>query len=666
MKTRAALFLLFSLVQLAGAQWVLQPRATIANLVQVKFVDRNNGWIVGQYYGKSGINVYPANTSTVLRTTNAGASWTEKVLTNQLLYSISFPSRSVGWAVGTVPSGKGLMCKTTDGGTTWNVVDSSAGDKFYCVQFLDESNGWIGGWNDTAGIVARTTNGGLTWHTRYDKSLDVNELTFLDPMHGWDVGENGKIYKTSDGGSNWVEAYQAPGYSSPLRRIRFADPLHGCAAGGISGTETKVWTTDGGVNWNPVMNVPPTPGSSLHGLWFNDANNGWCVGGANAGLTIQHSTDGGKTWLKQDYPSVLKSSIGYFEDITFVSLTEGWIVADSGYILKTVTGGITPTYATGHRIALNRHYARPGMDSVYVTTVLEDPSHHVASLSAIVVDTLGVVRDSVRLYNDGLHGDASAGDSIWGCGILAPRDEGRFTVSVFAKDTTFGMVSLLPDAQQFYTNGPIVYRGWTTLASDTSTYPGSILRLRIRLANLGKSATVRNVTATLSALDTMVFIGTVVQLPYGDIASGQESLTSTTQGVRIQSTCPPHTTVRLLVSISTEGSPAWVDTASMVVQAAATQVEPTSSTPTTFALLQNYPNPFNPSTTITFSVPVSSFVSLRVLDQLGKEVATLVSKVLPAGTHARRWIAGGFPSGVYYYQLRVGSNGETKKLVLLR
>ncbi len=666
MKTRAALLLLILSGQAAEAQWVLQPRVTVANLYEVRFVDRNNGWVVGQYYTRSGITIYPANISTVLRTTNAGASWSEQRFTNQRLWSISFPSRSVGWAVGTVPSGKGLMCKTTDGGTTWNVIDSSSTDRFYRVRFLNESIGWIGGWNDTAEIVRRTTDGGVTWHTLRDKSLAVNDLCFSDPLNGWAVGQNGKIYKTTDGGSSWEAVYQAPGGSSPLRRIRFADRLHGCAVGGISGTETKVWTTDGGVTWNAVMNSPPTFGSSLHGLWLNDANNGWCVGGANAGLTIQQTTDGGKTWSKQDYPSVLRPSMGYFQDITFTTPTEGWIVADSGYILKTMTGGITPVYATAHRVSLDRHYARPARDSVYVRTELEDPSHHVAALSAIVVDTLGVLRDSVRLYNDGQHGDGSAGDGVWGCRILAPPDEGRFTVSVLADDTTFGMVTLIPDVQQFYTNGPIVYKGWTTSLSDTIAYPGSVLRVQIRVANAGKSATVRNVTATISALDTMVHIGTVVQHSYGDLAPGQERVAPAAQGLRIQSYCPPNTTVRLLVSISTDGFPAWVDTASIVVQAMATEVERTKSVSTPFSLSQNYPNPFNPSTKITFSMPVSSFVSLRVLDLLGRDVATLLSEVLPAGIHSRRWNADGIPSGVYYYQLRVGSFCVTKKLVLLR
>ena len=88
--------------------------------------------------------------------------------------------------------------------------------------------------------------------------------------------------------------------------------------------------------------------------------------------------------------------------------------------------------------------------------------------------------------------------------------------------------------------------------------------------------------------------------------------------------------------------------------------------PTRFALEQNYPNPFNPSTTILFRLPSRSFVSLKVFDVLGREVATLVSEGLPSGTYTVRWTAAAFPSGVYLYQLRAGSFVETKKLVLLR
>ncbi len=88
--------------------------------------------------------------------------------------------------------------------------------------------------------------------------------------------------------------------------------------------------------------------------------------------------------------------------------------------------------------------------------------------------------------------------------------------------------------------------------------------------------------------------------------------------------------------------------------------------PTNFMLEQNYPNPFNPSTNISFNLPSRSFVSLKVFDVLGKEVASIVSEILSAGNYSRQWNAAGMPSGVYFYRLQAGSYIETKKLVLLR
>ena len=84
------------------------------------------------------------------------------------------------------------------------------------------------------------------------------------------------------------------------------------------------------------------------------------------------------------------------------------------------------------------------------------------------------------------------------------------------------------------------------------------------------------------------------------------------------------------------------------------------------SLSQNYPNPFNQSTTISFNLPSKSFVSLKVLNANGKEVASIETNELPAGNYTRQWDASGFAGGIYYYRLQAGSLVETKKLILLK
>lgn len=88
--------------------------------------------------------------------------------------------------------------------------------------------------------------------------------------------------------------------------------------------------------------------------------------------------------------------------------------------------------------------------------------------------------------------------------------------------------------------------------------------------------------------------------------------------------------------------------------------------PKQFALTQNYPNPFNPSTTFSFSLPTRTFVTLKVYDLIGREVATIVSEELAAGNYFRQWNAERMSSGVYFYRLMAGTYTATKKLVLLK
>ncbi len=85
-----------------------------------------------------------------------------------------------------------------------------------------------------------------------------------------------------------------------------------------------------------------------------------------------------------------------------------------------------------------------------------------------------------------------------------------------------------------------------------------------------------------------------------------------------------------------------------------------------FELSQNYPNPFNPSTSIKFSVPNSSVVLLKVYDNMGKEVTTLLNEGLTAGTYRINWNAANFTSGIYYYKIEAEQFIETRKMLLIK
>jgi hypothetical protein len=88
--------------------------------------------------------------------------------------------------------------------------------------------------------------------------------------------------------------------------------------------------------------------------------------------------------------------------------------------------------------------------------------------------------------------------------------------------------------------------------------------------------------------------------------------------------------------------------------------------PIEYSLEQNYPNPFNPFTTIEYSLPQNGFVTLKVFNVLGKEVATLVNGQNEAGKHTINFDASALNSGVYFYRIDAGNFIETKKMILLK
>lgn len=95
-------------------------------------------------------------------------------------------------------------------------------------------------------------------------------------------------------------------------------------------------------------------------------------------------------------------------------------------------------------------------------------------------------------------------------------------------------------------------------------------------------------------------------------------------------------------------------------------MENESSTPNILRLMQNFPNPFNPSTTIQFETTHKTFISLKVFNVLGNEIAILINEEKSAGTHSVECNADGFPSGIYFYSLTAGKFRETKKMTLLK
>ncbi|MBI3124102.1 MAG: T9SS type A sorting domain-containing protein [Ignavibacteriales bacterium] len=95
-------------------------------------------------------------------------------------------------------------------------------------------------------------------------------------------------------------------------------------------------------------------------------------------------------------------------------------------------------------------------------------------------------------------------------------------------------------------------------------------------------------------------------------------------------------------------------------------IEKLDEIPTGYDLSQNYPNPFNPTTNIKFSIPEQGFVSLKVYNTLGQEVATLVNEVKSSGSYQVDFNASNLSSGIYIYKLNTGKVSLSKKMLLVK
>jgi len=131
------------------------------------------------------------------------------------------------------------------------------------------------------------------------------------------------------------------------------------------------------------------------------------------------------------------------------------------------------------------------------------------------------------------------------------------------------------------------------------------------------------------------------------------------------------TNSQLLVLVDIGNNGIIDDTLSLVNQVTGIDNDQSSLiAPDSYHLAQNYPNPFNPTTTVSYQIPVSGQVTLKVFDVLGNEVAVLVDEIREAGRYevefqsavGNRQLA----SGIYYYRLQAGSFVETKKMMLIK
>lgn len=228
-------------------------------------------------------------------------------------------------------------------------LQSDTISRFESVAFVPPSSVWL----ITGDNLIHTEDGGANWTYFPAPAQGTSKITFINPKQGWLVNGSGHVFRTQDGGKNWVQVAtllnKDSRFYTPLQ-IYFTDELSGWVLETYS-----VWQTiDGGVNWKLLVDVngPRKP----YRTSFVNSKNGWICSVEDEALYV--TSDGGDHWKRKTF-----SFDSTCRNLFFVKPKLGWLSAwPNGGIYRTDDGGESLKL----QFAANKG-EEVGIDSLYFT-----------------------------------------------------------------------------------------------------------------------------------------------------------------------------------------------------------------------------------------------------------------------------------------------------------
>ena len=223
----------------------------------------------------------------ILRSTDKGANWKlQETINFGAIWGLSFVDKNNGFVVGD----GGWVYKTSDGGATWTLIWNTGvyTDYYRSISMLNSSVGLIA---ESDGKLLRTTDGGITWLKISTSVLSLETVYFFNQNNAYAIGQEGSILKSTDGGSSWTK--KTSHSTDRLSGIWFTDSMNGFVVGQYgSGFMTGnmgiiLRTTNGGENWDLQ---PSGTKNNLFDVRFIDKNKGYIVG--ENGSILMTSTGG--------------------------------------------------------------------------------------------------------------------------------------------------------------------------------------------------------------------------------------------------------------------------------------------------------------------------------------------------------------------------------------
>jgi hypothetical protein len=307
------------------------------------------------------------------------------------------------------------------------------------------------------------------------------------------------------------------------------------------------------------------------------------------------------------------------------------------------------------KIEVDKSYAKPGTDSVCITTKIKDPSGITIMAHIEVPDQSPV--DSLELFDDGNHNDGNAGDSLYAnVWPVSSAEEQHYYVDLqVTRVDTDTVIHHISNMATFTTIGPVTVENYTFTGYDTIPNPGDKLKLKITLRNNGSADTATKVTARLISLDSLVTI--ITSSPsFGNIVAGQNAISSYKYTLTIDEEWPGNTSISILVEISGEDYPYWKDTLYIPVL-------PVNIKEIREPITRIYPNPTNDLLNIEISNSGKQGLEIEIRDITGKVIYQ--KKYNNANARfTEQFDLSGFTKGIYLIKVRQADRVYVGKIIV--
>ncbi len=232
---------------------------------------------------------------------------------------------------------QGMLLMTYDNGATWEIKQIKTLRNFKGIWVKNQQEILVLGSYDNSGTeLYKTTDGGANWTLDYENNaIGANDIHFPTDSVGYIVGNIGKVLKTTDAGTTWLD-FSTTSITGSLQTVWFTSPDTGFA--GRTTTFGMYKTTNGGLTWSQNFGYNLTNCYTIH--FLNDTL-GYAGGFNNR---IYKTTDGGNLWLMQQNPGLSEN----IRSISFADSVRGMAVS-SGYIYRTTNGNTwSSTFYTGN------------------------------------------------------------------------------------------------------------------------------------------------------------------------------------------------------------------------------------------------------------------------------------------------------------------------------